>query len=207
MSARCTPWEAITIVGGDVAAWSGAAKLLANRALQGALSVEADEVSKLDELGHSVASMGSRVPSELWAASAQWSDDDWRVGDFSAPVGWGCLLLATGVTFERAEVEALPKLPTASSATPAPASQRTEHTGDQMGRSGGAPPKVDQWHAIYMEILRLLDDGELNKQKFPSQKRLREHLLIQLQDSLSDDALRAPIRHVYYRFIDRSAGE
>lgn len=101
------------------------------------------------------AESDSEIPAHFWWAEGKAAlTADWITGDFETWLDSKILLQAFGVTFMRADIEAM--LPADALAASAPTAAAAK---------AGGRPSADWWDDLWVEICRQVWEGELQPKK------------------------------------------
>ena len=68
----------------------------------------------------------------------------------------------------------------------------------------GAKGKIADWQQFYIVVMEMLDSGELHAYRGKNIADLRRDLLARIEERLSEDSLRGPVRDIWYRFVEPS---
>lgn len=66
----------------------------------------------------------------------------------------------------------------------------------------GTTGKIEPWHLFYAELLHLLHEGDLTKGNFATQKALRDHLLLKIDDALSEGSIKPIVQKVWFKYME-----
>lgn len=84
---------------------------------------------------------------------------------------------------------------------PQPAAEQSIE-GKRVASKIGTTGKVEAWHGFYMQLLIMMDEGDLERSNFPTQKALRDELLRRIDDDLSDASIKSIVAKVWHKFIE-----
>lgn len=119
----------------------------------------------------------------------------WRAGSmraFTRPGGvW---LEAHGIEVNRAQFELL---------TPTPM-QEPDAPLNVASTKGPEHPnwKAEAWDGLVLALLAIALDGRLNRSSFRSQRELRQELLAEIKDGLSESSIKPLVSQVWRRFVE-----
>lgn len=128
------------------------------------------------------ASKDSELPSHFWDHI---SAEDWNFGNFTS-LRSGQPEVALGVRFAKEDVDEI--------AAPAePSSKRRKGI-------GGAKPNVVGWTAFSQAIVKISQEGRLNSDCFPSQRELRDEVLLEISDHLSASTIKSAVASIWNKW-------
>lgn len=156
------------------------------------------------------------VPREFWADGAyQKFRTRWNTGDFASQIeprrslsdarrGVKREYIVTelqGVRFRRDQLEAEFDLATAAPPAP-PAAAPAPPAADKPRHPGGRPPK-EEWSFFWYAVLRLSQEGRLNKGAFTTQDKLREELIEMMPaGALAESTIEPVVSQIWRLFVD-----
>ncbi|WP_423141092.1 hypothetical protein ACOYW6_09550 [Parablastomonas sp. CN1-191] len=122
-----------------------------------------------------------------WRRSKDWADDQlewrWPFNKFSVTVSTGPFtrVMMQKVEFATTDIDRILR-------------QRQAHL-------GGSPKRTEAWTLVWHTLIELARSDRLNKDSFATQKDLRNEILEEIGDSLTDETLRKPISQVWNKFV------
>jgi hypothetical protein len=138
------------------------------------------------------------VEPSVWRSSRYWNDDlslwRWQENRFVVtrrrrPAD---RTIIEGLSLKRADLQKLRGTRKASAAR----------------RPGGRPPKMDEWHAFWLEVIDLAQSRRLNRGEFASGAALKEELLLRITPKYSDkpmlsgDSIEGQVSAIWKRFVE-----
>ena len=197
-----TPWQAIeqleTCIGGSVAT----KEAIADKIRDGAIRAFARAIWTHDgadpKVGwESAPKISKNSPSvaidrRKLIGSKQWFDDarnwKWRKGDFFISKKNGKLLMLKGVTLSKEDVGAL--------------QQRHDDRLRNINK-GGRNVKADNWTKIWLTVLQMERDGELDQAKLGQKAYFVDQILARFEDPkpLSPSTIKDAMGQVWEKFV------
>ncbi|MCW2413437.1 MULTISPECIES: hypothetical protein [unclassified Sphingobium] len=164
-------------------------------------------IAHADQANSEFALFDAIVPHDFFAIGEGWEivDIQWEVGRIVATRASGKSGNLTrryldGLIFNRKSIEGwLESRGDVTEIAVSPLTKVSKHKG-----KGGRPPKIEQWHQFWQTVLRLSEDGKLNLENFRTPGKLRDAILLEINDGLAEYTILPVVRkYIWHEFVDK----